>query len=99
MATIGYRSAVIQLPGQLRACGTLAWLGWLALHLVTLLGGRNRITALASLSWRYLAWRSGGGIIGDHAPGGPGPLNEPARPRGTSPVAKEPVKNAAAAGS
>jgi NADH dehydrogenase len=84
MATIGYRSAVIQLPGQLRARGTLAWLGWLALHLITLLGGRNRITALASLSWRYLAWRRGGGIIGDHTPAGPGPLNEPARPRATS---------------
>jgi hypothetical protein len=56
-------------PGQLHARGTLAWL---ALHLITLLGGRNRFTALASLSWRYLAWRREGGIIGDHAPGAPG---------------------------
>src|SRR5262249_47891354 len=72
MATIGYRAAVVQLPGHLRARGTLAWLAWLALHLITLLGGRNRITALASLCWRYLAWRhGGGGIIGDHAPAGP----------------------------
>src|SRR5262249_1673791 len=57
MATIGYRAAVAQLPGQLRARGTLAWLVWLALHLITLLGGRNRITALAGLSWRYLTWQ------------------------------------------
>jgi NADH:ubiquinone reductase (H+-translocating) len=63
MATIGYRSAVVQLPRFLRIHGTLAWLAWLALHLITLLGGRNRITALVNLSWRYLTWRRGGGLI------------------------------------
>jgi len=69
MATIGYRSAVIQLPRLVRARGTLAWLAWFALHLVTLLGGRNRIAALVNLSWRYLTWRrGGGGIVGDHPP-------------------------------
>jgi NADH dehydrogenase len=79
MATIGYRAAVVQLAGNMRARGTLAWFAWLALHLITLLGGRNRITALASLSWRYLTWRhGGGGIIGDH-PAGSRPLNQPAR--------------------
>src|SRR6516165_4644249 len=69
MATIGFRAAIAQLPGHVRAHGTLAWLVWLALHLTTLLGGRNRISALASLSWRYLTWRhGGGGIIGDQTP-------------------------------
>ena len=63
MATIGYRSAVVQLPGRVRVRGTLAWLAWLALHLATLLGGRNRISALVNLSWRYLTWRRGGGLI------------------------------------
>ena len=42
MATIGYRSAVIQPPRRVRARGTAAWL---ALHLITLLGGRNQISA------------------------------------------------------
>jgi NADH:ubiquinone reductase (H+-translocating) len=79
MATIGYRSAVVQLPRRVRARGTAAWLTWLALHLITLIGGRNRISALVNLSWRYLTWRhSGGGIIGDYPPAGPGPLNKPA---------------------
>jgi NADH:ubiquinone reductase (H+-translocating) len=63
MATIGYRSAVVQLPRHLRIHGTAAWLAWLALHLITLLGGRNRISALVNLSWRYLTWRRGGGLI------------------------------------
>ena len=63
MATIGYRSAVVELPRHLRIHGTLAWLAWLALHLITLLGGRNRISALVNMSWRYFTWRRGGGLI------------------------------------
>ena len=81
MATIGYRSAVVQLPHQVRVRGTLAWLAWFALHLVALLGGRNRISALVNLSWRYLTWRHGsGGIVGDHPPASPSPPNRPAAP-------------------
>ena len=69
MATIGSRSAVVQLNHGIRFRGTIAWLAWLALHLVTLLGGRNRISALINLSYRYLSWRRGGGIIvGDDPP-------------------------------
>jgi NADH dehydrogenase len=63
MATIGHRSAVVQLPHNIRIRGTLAWLAWLALHLVTLLGNRNRISALVNLSYRYLTWSRGGGVI------------------------------------
>jgi NADH:ubiquinone reductase (H+-translocating) len=63
MATIGHRSAVVELPNRIRAKGTLAWLGWLALHLFFLLGNRNRISALVNLSWRYLTWSRGGGVI------------------------------------
>lgn len=69
MATIGHRSAVVELPRRIRFTGTLAWLAWLALHLIELLGGRNRISALVNLSWRYLTWSRGGGvIIGDDRP-------------------------------
>jgi NADH dehydrogenase len=69
MATIGSRSAVVELNHGIRFRGTIAWLAWLALHLVTLLGGRNRINALINLSSRYLSWRRGGGIIvGDDPP-------------------------------
>ncbi len=63
MATVGRRSAVVQLPHGLRVRGTLAWLAWLGLHLVTLLGGRNRLSALLNLSWRYVSWGRGGGVI------------------------------------
>jgi len=69
MATIGRRSAVVQLPRGLRLRGTLAWLAWLGLHLIYLLGNRNRVVTLVNLSWRYLTWGRGGGfIVGDDVP-------------------------------
>ncbi len=63
MATIGRRSAVVELPHRVKIRGTLAWLAWLGLHLLTLLGNRNRLSALLNLSWRYLTWGHGGGVI------------------------------------
>jgi len=63
MATIGRRAAVVELPHDIRLTGTLAWLAWLALHIVSLLGGRNRVSALLNLSWRYVNWPTGNGVI------------------------------------
>jgi NADH dehydrogenase len=69
MATIGRRSAVVELSIGIRLRGTLAWFAWLGLHLFYLLGGRNRLVALVNLSWRYLSWSRGGGmIVGDDVP-------------------------------
>ena len=60
---------MVQLPRGVRFTGTLAWLAWLGLHLVYLLGGRNRISTMINLSWRYIAWGHGGGVIvGDEPP-------------------------------
>jgi NADH dehydrogenase len=70
MATIGRRSAVVQLRGGVRLRGTIAWLAWLGLHLIYLLGNRNRLVTFVNLSWRYLTWSRGGGIVlGDDVPG------------------------------
>jgi hypothetical protein len=80
MATIGYRSAVVELPRRVHIHGTLAWLAWLALHLITLLGGRNRISALVNMSWRYLTWRRGGGLIVGDGMTGLTPPEVPASP-------------------
>jgi NADH dehydrogenase len=63
MATIGRRSAVVQLAQGLRLRGTLAWLSWLALHLFYLLGGRNRVSTILNLTYRYVAWGHGGAVI------------------------------------
>jgi NADH:ubiquinone reductase (H+-translocating) len=74
MATIGRRSAVVQLAGGLRLRGTLAWLAWLALHLFYLLGGRNRVSTLLNLTYRYIFWGHGGAVIVGDAPRS---LNQP----------------------
>jgi NADH:ubiquinone reductase (H+-translocating) len=85
MATIGRRSAVVQLARGARITGTLAWLAWLALHLVYLLGNRNRIATLINLSWRYIAWGHGGGVIVGDEPAEDVPaLNEDTRATETS---------------
>jgi NADH dehydrogenase len=84
MATIGRRSAVVQLAHGTRITGTLAWLAWLALHLVYLLGGRNRVATLINLSWRYIAWGHGGGVIVGDEP--TQPLPAPATETSGEPV-------------
>ncbi len=63
MATIGRRAAVTQFPRGLVVRGTLGWLAWLGLHLVYLIGFRNRIIVLVNWSWRYLSWGSGPRVI------------------------------------
>jgi NADH:ubiquinone reductase (H+-translocating) len=68
MATIGRRSAVAQLRYGIRFRGTLAWFAWLGLHLVELLGGRNRIITLINLAYRYLSWGHGGAVLVDSDP-------------------------------
>ena len=93
MATIGRRSAVVQLPRGARITGTLAWLAWLALHLVYLLGNRNRLATLINLSWRYIAWGHGGGVIVGDEPAEPLPGDAPTRtaqPQGAQPQGAQP---------
>ncbi|MBV9161876.1 MAG: NAD(P)/FAD-dependent oxidoreductase [Pseudonocardiales bacterium] len=63
MATIGRNAAVVALPYGVRVTGAPAWVAWLGLHIVMLLGNRNRLSTLLNLSWRYLAWPSGNSLI------------------------------------
>jgi NADH:ubiquinone reductase (H+-translocating) len=63
MATIGRRAAITQFPGGLVVRGTLGWVAWLGLHLVYLVGFRNKIVVFVNWSWRYLSWGSGPRII------------------------------------
>jgi len=63
MAAIGRRSGVTQLPRGPVVRGTLGWLTWLGLHLVYLIGFRNKLTVLVNWFWRYLDWPSGPRLI------------------------------------
>jgi NADH dehydrogenase len=65
MATIGRGDAVLQMPIGLKLKGVIAWLGWIALHIVFLLGGRNRVQTLINLGSRYAGPRRSNAIVGD----------------------------------
>jgi NADH dehydrogenase len=67
MATIGRADAVVQLPNGLKLTGLLAWLGWIALHIMFLLGSRNRVQTLINLAVRYSGLGRSGVIVGDVA--------------------------------
>ena len=68
MATIGFTDAVAELPRGIRFKGLFAWLAWIGLHVITLIGNRNRFATMVNLSVRYFTWpRSLNIVVGDPA--------------------------------
>ena len=65
MATIGRASAIAQIKGLPRLKGFPAWFIWVALHIATLLGNRNRFATMINLTAKYLAWGSHNAIVGE----------------------------------
>ncbi|MGI9083838.1 MAG: NAD(P)/FAD-dependent oxidoreductase [Aeromicrobium sp.] len=65
MATIGRSSAVAEIKFLPKLTGFPAWIIWVALHLVTLLGNRNRFATLINLTAKYLVWGSHNAIVGE----------------------------------
>jgi NADH:ubiquinone reductase (H+-translocating) len=63
MATIGRRSAVAELPSGLTITGTFGWLAWLFLHLLYLVGFRNRLSVLLNWAWSYATRERGPRLI------------------------------------
>ncbi|HUY07648.1 MAG TPA: NAD(P)/FAD-dependent oxidoreductase [Acidimicrobiales bacterium] len=63
MATIGRNAAVAKLPNGPVIRGVVGWLAWLTLHLVYLVGFRNRLRVLINWTWRYFDWPSGPRLI------------------------------------
>jgi NADH dehydrogenase len=62
MATIG-RSAAVAKIGDLEISGFSAWIAWLFVHLIFLVGFRNKIAVLMQWFYSYLAYRRGSRII------------------------------------
>src|SRR5581483_6089899 len=58
MATIGRSRAVAVIKGW-RVGGRLAWWLWLAVHLVMLIGFRNRLVVLVNWAWNYVTYDRG----------------------------------------
>lgn len=62
MATIGRSAAVAQI-GPLSLRGFPAWLAWLGLHIVELIGFRNKLLVLVNWAWDYIFFQRGVRII------------------------------------
>ncbi len=65
MATIGRHDAVAELPGGIRLTGVLGWWAWLGLHLLYLIGFRNRANVLVNWTWNYVTYDRGSRIVGE----------------------------------
>lgn len=70
MATIG-RSAAVAKIGKFEFSGFTAWLAWLVVHLVFLVGFRNKISVLFQWFYSYIAYKRGARIVAEGAPGVP----------------------------
>ncbi len=78
LATIGRSAAVADL-GKIKLSGPLAWLAWLLLHLLFLVGFRNRIIVLFEWAWSFVSYDRGARLI-------TGPLQrDPDQPRAERP--------------
>jgi NADH dehydrogenase len=62
MATIG-RSAAVAAIGKLRFSGLMAWLSWLFVHLIFLVGFRNKLAVLLQWAYSYFAYKRSARII------------------------------------
>jgi len=62
MATIG-RSAAVAEIGRFEFSGWLAWAAWLFIHLIFLIGFRNRIAVLLQWTYSYFTYKLGSRII------------------------------------
>ena len=69
MATIGRNAAVAEFPVGFRASGFVAWVMWLVLHLVELIGFRNRLNVLVNWIWNYLTYDRSARLILGERPG------------------------------
>ena len=56
MATIGRASAIADF-GRVRLRGWFAWLAWLFVHIMNLVGFRNRVVVLVQWAWAYFSYQ------------------------------------------
>ena len=58
MATIGRNRAVVDM-GKVHLSGFVAWMTWLFVHLISLLGFRNRTIVFINWMWSYFNYSAG----------------------------------------
>ena len=71
MATIGRNKAVAD-AGFMRFTGFIAWMAWAFVHLVFLIGFRNKILVMMNWFWAYITFGRGARLITGRTWGGKG---------------------------
>jgi len=81
LATIGRAAAVAQF-GKIHISGFPAWLAWLFIHILFLIGFRNRVLVFIQWAWSYFTYERGARLItgGTDLPGWNGAHSRAARP-------------------
>jgi len=77
LATIGRKAAVADVGGR-HFSGFVAWFLWLTIHIVWLIGHRNRIVVLVDWFWAYIRYQSSARVILTEPPTPVDVLSEPA---------------------
>ena len=62
MATIGRNKAVVDLP-RFHFGGFFAWTVWMFIHLISIIGFRNRVVVFSNWVWNYLTYDRGTRLI------------------------------------
>ena len=62
MAIIGKNAAIVKL-GSLKLRGFVAWLAWLFIHLLFLIGFRNKLSVLLHWAWAYIKDKPGARVF------------------------------------
>ena len=62
LATIGRAAAVAEIAG-LKLSGLVAWLVWVFVHILYLIGFRNRLVVMVQWAWAYLMYQRGVRLI------------------------------------
>jgi NADH dehydrogenase len=62
LATIGRAAAVAEF-GKIHISGFIAWLAWLFIHIMFLIGFRNRLLVFIQWAWSYVTYERGARLI------------------------------------
>ncbi len=62
LATIGRAAAVAEF-GKIHVSGFMAWLAWLFVHILFLIGFRNRLLVFIQWAWSYVTYERGARLI------------------------------------
>jgi NADH dehydrogenase len=88
LATIGRAAAVADF-GRIHISGFLAWLSWLFVHILFLIGFRNRLLVFIQWAWSYVTYERGARLItgSTYLPGWT--ANQTISPSATEPAPQE----------